>query len=100
MYLIVWEFIAKAGHEEKFAKAYGPTGNWVEFFRNGEGYVRTDFLHDTGVTRRYLTIDYWKSKSAYADFRSQHSRQYEKLDERCSALTESEALIGTFTVPD
>jgi len=96
MYHIVWEFIAKEGREEKFLKAYGPAGAWVKFFRTGDGFVSTILLRDVGNKRRFLTIDEWTSKSAYATFRTHHTKEYNRIDEKCSAFTESEALIGSF----
>lgn len=97
MHIIVWEFIAKGGFEEKFEKAYGPEGDWVKLFREGEGYIRTELHRDTGSRSRYLTIDYWKSKTSYDTFRSSHVREYQLIDERCSTLTTFEALIGAFS---
>ena len=96
MYHIVWEFIAKEGREEKFLKAYGPDGDWVKFFRSGEGYISTILLRDVGNNRRFLTIDEWRSKTAYAAFRAHRGKEYQHLDEKCSALTDYEALIGSF----
>src|SRR6185436_9946408 len=100
MYHIVWEFIAKEGREEKFLDAYGADGAWVRFFRSGEGYISTILLRDVGSKRRFLTIDEWTSKTAYAAFRTQRTKEYQHLDEKCSALTEYEALIGSFVTAE
>ena len=96
MYQIVWEFIAKEGREEKFLKAYGPNGAWVKFFRSGKGFISTKLLRDVGGKRRFLTIDVWSSKRAYAAFRTHRAKEYLLIDKKCTALTESEALIGSF----
>jgi heme-degrading monooxygenase HmoA len=96
MYHIVWEFVAKEGQEEKFRKAYGPSGAWVKFFRTGKGFISTILLRDVGNKRRFLTIDEWTTKTAYAAFRTHRAKEYMQIDQKCSALTESEALIGSF----
>ena len=31
---------------EAFERAYGPEGEWAQFFREGRGYVGTELLHD------------------------------------------------------
>lgn len=100
MYVIIWEFIAKKRCKEKFEPAYGPEGEWVKLFRHGKGFISTQLLRDTSSKHRYLTIDQWKSESAYTTFRHRYSREYQQLDERFSTLTEYEALIGTFTIQE
>ena len=95
-FVIIWEFVAKVGQQTAFEAAYGPNGDWVQFFRGGSGYVRTDVLKDTADARRYITIDYWQSEHAYDAFRALHEQEYKAIDVRCEALTESEELIGKF----
>ncbi len=87
----------KAGHETAFERSYGPHGDWAEFFSHGDGYLRTELLHDAVGGRRYLTIDYWNSKDAYDSFRQERMADYEELDRQCAAMTESETRIGSFT---
>ena len=100
MYVIVWEFIARKDCKEQFESAYGEKGDWVAFFKKGDGYLHTNLLHDTGTARRYLTIDHWTSASAYETFRDRHRQEYEDLDKRFANFTESEKFIGRFTIEE
>ncbi len=100
MYIIIWEFTAKVGQEEAFEHEYGPQGAWAKFFSKGEGYLRTELLHDCVTSRRYFTIDHWTSNNAYDSFHRLYSRQYEELDRQCMELTESETHVGSFTSID
>lgn len=97
MYVIIWEFVAKRGHEQQFEHIYGSAGVWVELFKNGEGYLRTELLHDPSANRRFMTLDYWSSKDAHELFRKKNLRDYEKLDRRCAGLTDVEKHVGSFT---
>ena len=95
-YLIIWEFRVRAGMEERFEEAYGPQGDWAQFFTRGAGYVRTELNHDLKDSRRYTTLDFWVSRDAYDNFREQHASEYGALDQRFEELTESELEIGKF----
>jgi len=96
MYLILWEFIVAAGREEAFAREYGPEGCWVRFFRQSQEYRGTELVRDVQNRRRYLTMDLWKSRSAYELFCEQESDMYSALDKVCEAFTENETLLGRF----
>ena len=95
-YLIIWEFRVRSGMEARFEKAYGPRGDWVRFFAQGEGCGRTELNHDLKDSRRYVTLDFWVSQDAYENFREQHASEYGALDQRFEELTESELEIGKF----
>ncbi len=94
MQVIVWEFRVRKGREAEFEQAYGPTGEWAELFKRGEGYLGTELLRDTANRQRYVTIDLWTSPAAYEAFRSRWRQEYEAIDRLCEALTEHEALLG------
>ena len=95
-YLIIWEFRVRSGMEARFEKAYGPRGDWVRFFAQGEGCGRTELNHDLKDSRRYTTLDFWISEDAYENFREQHASEYAVLDHKFEVLTESELEIGKF----
>ena len=57
---------------EAFEHAYGPEGEWAQFFRSGRGYVGTELLRDVGEPDRYLVIDRWESSEAYNAFVAEH----------------------------
>lgn len=96
MYVLVWESRPKAGKEREFELAYGPRGDWVALFRGDPAHRGTDLLRDPRDPRRYLTVDRWESLEAYEAFRESRRAEYEALDRRLEALTESETAIGGF----
>jgi heme-degrading monooxygenase HmoA len=99
VYVIVWEFRAKAGREPEFKRVYGPDGEWAQLFARGEGYLDTELLADLEAPGRYVTIDRWTSRSAFESFRRRWDGAYRELDRRCEGLTEQENALGVFTVP-
>ena len=61
---------------EAFERAYGPEGDWAQFFRQGRGYVGTELLHDVEEPDRYLVVDRWESIEAYNAFLAEHHDEY------------------------
>jgi heme-degrading monooxygenase HmoA len=96
MYVIIWEFIVKPGHESEFEEAYGQDGGWVKLFAQDQGYLGTELLRDTSDHLRYITIDRWVSSKAYEAFKEKRNEEYGAVDARCEGLTEHEILVGTF----
>jgi heme-degrading monooxygenase HmoA len=97
--VIVWEFRVPAAHEKEFEAAYGAGGEWAQLFALSPDYEGTELLRDESTRGRYLTVDRWASAEAFVDFRRLHSVEYEALDARCEAWTESERKIGTWAAP-
>jgi heme-degrading monooxygenase HmoA len=95
-YAIVWELRPRPGREEEFERAYGPEGDWARLFRRAEGYLGTELLRDPAGPGRYLTIDRWASRAAFAAFKRAHGAEYEALDRACEGLTERESSLGSF----
>jgi len=95
-FLAIWEFYPHPGQEAAFARAYGPDGIWVQLFKKAEGYIGTDLIRDLNHSRRFLTLDYWRSRAAYDRFRAQHVSEYEAIDQQCEGLNEKEAALGMF----
>lgn len=96
MYILLWQFRPKPGLEKEFESAYGHEGDWVQFFRQGDGYVGTKLLKETS-SAFYITIDEWSSKEAYETFRTKHEARYRELDRQFEALTASETHLGSFS---
>ena len=94
MYRIYWRYVVKAGQVSRFEQTYGPDGEWVRFFRAGEGYVGTQLYREIGTERRYVTIDEWRTGQQYDDFRREHLREYQAIDRRCDELTDTEEPLG------
>ena len=94
MYTIVWRYRVRAERAEEFERAYGVEGDWVRFFMQGEGYVRTQLYREVGAANSCLTVDEWRSKAAYDAFRAAHEREYGEIDRRCEEYTEDEECLG------
>ena len=97
-YLILWEFRVAPGTVPGFEQAYGPEGDWVRFFRQGTGFVRTDLWRDPGQPGRYVTADLWRSETDYMRFRARFAAEYAALDRRMEGLAQREAKIGEFVI--
>ncbi|MEX1275377.1 MAG: hypothetical protein WEE20_05560, partial [Bacteroidota bacterium] len=93
----LWQFRPKPGHERQFESAYGPEGDWAKFFRQGNGYIGTKLLKESG-SAFYFTIDEWSSKEAYEVFRSKHEARYRELDTQFESLTASETHLGSLSL--
>lgn len=96
VYVILWEFLVKPGREAEFEQIYGTSGDWARFFAKSPGYIGTELIRDIRQEGRYVTIDSWLSQADYASFREENPDEYRAIDERCEALTEREAPLGTF----
>lgn len=96
MNMYMWAYDVKSDAIPEFENIYGARGKWVEFFKNGDGYLGTELHRDMKIERRYITIDYWISEEARKEFFSRFAEEYQKLDKVCESLFERETQIGTF----
>lgn len=96
-HVLVWEFRPATGREAEFERAYGPDGDWAVLFQRHPGYLGTELLRGAGG--RYVTIDRWRTRAAFEDFKARHGADYAALDRKMEALTSHEASVGTFEVP-
>jgi heme-degrading monooxygenase HmoA len=81
---------------EEFERAYGPNGEWAEFFKRGEGYIGTELLHDVDEPERYLVIDRWQSAEAYNDFLAANDDEYLRRADETRLHYLQELRFGTF----
>ena len=93
----IWEYEVKDKFRADFIEAYGPSGLWVGLFRQCKGYIKTELKQDVDHPKRFLTIDYWRSQSAFSAMKQTIGDGYNKLDKQCEAYTLSEDHIGFFT---
>ncbi len=96
-YCYIWEFVVKDSSNAEFEEAYGADGAWAELFRRGSGYLKTDLIRDQSNSQRYFTIDHWRSREGYSEFRRDFDAAFEELDKYCEDLTVQESKIGEFT---
>src|SRR5215470_13656607 len=97
-YVIVWEFRINPQTETEFVRHYGPDGSWAQFFRRGQGYIRTELVRDVADPLRFLTLDYWKSEDEFKSFHEQNLAEYKRLDKEFEGLTEQETRLGVFSM--
>jgi hypothetical protein len=48
MFVRIWEYSVPSTSVERFARAYGPSGDWARLFRHGAGYAGTELCRSTG----------------------------------------------------
>jgi len=99
MFLILWEFEVKPGSEERFERAYGPQGAWVQLFLRDPHFRGTQLLRDPSRPLCYFTLDFWDSEADYRNFLPANRADYDKLDRSNEGLTVSERHVLSFT-PD
>jgi heme-degrading monooxygenase HmoA len=80
----------------EFERVYGSDGEWAEFFRQGRGFIGTEFLHDVEAPGRYLVIDRWESADAYNAFVAERREEYMERVDATRFLYDSELRFGTF----
>jgi len=100
MFVALWEYEVKPGNVERFEKAYGPDGDWVQLFRSDTHYYQTRLVQDSLRRGVYLTMDFWESREAYEDFMAGHRKEYEAIDAVGEELTVKERRIGWFEMVD
>ena len=81
---------------EAFEQAYGPDGEWAQFFRQGRGYIGTELLHDIDEPERYLVVDRWESREAYNDFVEANRDEYMRRVDEHAFQHDRELRLGTF----
>lgn len=96
MVLVIWEFIVRPSMVRNFELAYGPDGPWAELFEGFPGYRGTALLRDTARPNRFLTVDRWETIEHRAAMLAAAHDEYRQLDQRYSALSESETDLGVF----
>jgi hypothetical protein len=96
MIYVLWEFQVSLQNCAEFEKAYKADGIWAQLFGRDSAYVKTILVRHSERKGSYLTIDVWKNREAYQQFKHRFAAEYAKIDEDCEALTDSERLIGIF----
>ncbi len=95
-FVTIWTYNVIPGKEKQFEELYGNEGAWVKLFRKYPDYLKTELHKDLKISSRYVTIDYWKSREAYYEFRKSEIKTFKEIDKIGEELTESEIKIGEF----
>ena len=96
MFLALWEFEVKSGCEERFQSVYEAEGKWARLFRTDPNFIATRLLRDPVQPNRFVTLDFWESRSAYESFKELNHAAYLRLDKDCQSLTSLERCLGYF----
>jgi heme-degrading monooxygenase HmoA len=89
-------FSYQARDPAEFERAYGPEGEWAQFFRSGPGYVGTELLRDVEAPGRYVVIDRWESAEAYNAFVGERQAEYMSRVDDTRIYYDQELRLGTF----
>ena len=65
----------RGARPEEFEEAYGPEGDWAQFFRQGAATSAPSSCATSRSPSRYLVIDRWESADAYNAFLAEHQRR-------------------------
>jgi 2-hydroxychromene-2-carboxylate isomerase/heme-degrading monooxygenase HmoA len=94
----IWEYTVDPARRAEFVSAYRPGGDWAQLMSRHAGYRGTKLLHDVETENRFVTIDYWVSRSDRDAFREEFASEFNRLDQECEQFTISESFIGDFAV--
>jgi heme-degrading monooxygenase HmoA len=94
--LIAIVFRYEARDADDFKRAYGPEGEWAQFFRQGQGYIGTELLNDVEEPERFLVIDRWESIEAYNGFIAERQEEYLRRSDETRFYYVQELRFGTF----
>jgi heme-degrading monooxygenase HmoA len=95
-YISIWEYQVPPAAEADFLTHYAPDGTWARLFRRSSEHLGTELYRDCTRPDRFVTVDRWRSETAFREFRSRFAVEYEALDRQCARLTRHEAVIGEF----
>ena len=95
----IWRYVVDS-HKREFLDAYGAGGEWVKLFSRDPNYIETILLRDADDENRYITIDYWTSRSARDAFQDKYRDEFLELDKRCEVFTSNEEFRGDFDLVD
>ena len=94
--MIALVFSYEVREAEAFERAYGPEGEWAQFFRQGEGYIGTEMLRDLEIPGRYLVVDRWETAEAYNAFAAANREEYMRRVDDTRFYYAQELRFGTF----
>lgn len=95
-FVYVWAYEVLSEKVDDFLRLYGPGGAWISLFRLAPGYIDTQLLVDRSRDDRFVTVDRWESRQAFADFRRNFAEEFDRLDRMGEEMTSNEVLVGEF----
>jgi heme-degrading monooxygenase HmoA len=94
--VIALVFLYETRDAESFEAAYGPGGEWAQFFGGHRGYIGTELLRDVEEPGRYVVVDRWESAETYNDFLDANRDEYMRRSDEMSFHYVQELRFGTF----
>ena len=94
----VWQYTVDPQYRAKVFAAYRPDGDWAKLFLRDPEYIETKLFQECDHSDRFMTVDYWASKSARDSFRERFAVEFREIDERCENYTLDETLIGDYFI--
>jgi heme-degrading monooxygenase HmoA len=91
--LNIWEFYVLKENEERFKEV---AEQFATLFAESTYYHGTHLVPEpvNGEYRTYLTIDIWKNKEAFAEFKAANLTCYQTIDDLVGEVTEKEVHKG------
>jgi len=99
VHIIAWRFVVKPEYIEEFKKEYGPQGSWASLFARDDGFLRTELTQHRDMPNEFVTVDYWNAREDFERFKSQHTAEYQRLDEQLARLITHEERISRTSRP-
>jgi heme-degrading monooxygenase HmoA len=94
VYRIVWEYEVRPEAVAEFERVYGADGQWVEFFKRSPAYVETELYKSANTKARFITVDVWRDRPTYEQFRKAFANDYAALDNACDKFLKHERTLG------
>ena len=93
MHCIVWEFEVTPAHTAAFLAACGAEGAGCALFRVDPAWLGTSLLRDVARPQVFVTVDRWRTATAYAAVRTRTAATYARLDAHGEGWTRRETLL-------
>ena len=98
MFQTIWQYDVFEKENINFIKAYKSDGDWVHLFKKADGFIETELIHDIEHPTKFITIDKWRTKESYYQFKAMFKSDYLKMDKQFEDFSKSEIHIGYFDV--
>jgi hypothetical protein len=93
-YVYIWRYEVALEQREAFERLCGPDGAWVRLFSRSADWLSTELLADLDRPGVYVTIDRWRTRSAYDEFRASVGEEWAEIDQQGEQLTLSEEEVA------
>ena len=91
---LVWRYEVNPKSIAAFEDAYGPGGDWDEFFNGAPGYEGTEFYRSFSKPNVYITVDYWSKPGERDDYVASRRAEFDAIDARCRRFTKDELRLA------